>query len=429
MDIPIMKTIHVTDNKTIHIFETEYQGTKCYCIEHTPTGAKTIIDYDNNLVQTIIRKMDRVGALVVCRKQGRVVFKFHANKKNVREKSISLKTYLYMKYNNTSIKDVRKAKINLLDDSACKYDVLDFRKQNLFHAGGYREENIHIVERPNTPNEKYIVVTHNGKFAIQDYSSELEEMMCRRTLCSVGYNKQLKRHNVVVHSAAGATNYKIFNLGRFVVLYNTYFERYKNTNEGIRKFLRKLPTISKKLEKENDCGHIYSNTWNNSANNIMLMDGKTNKAMRTLITHFVGNYKSFAVVYREAGTENILVEIVNAGKSFYYICHSAEDYLDLQKAFVKSPLVDNLRISIIGKNEVKTYDTPQQAYEKYEPVEEKASIEMFWKWCDERDRLINLYKEYPEQFRHWISCVGQQGNLVALVQNVLPMFLAPFTEC
>ena len=49
-------------------------------------------------------------------------------------------------------------------------------------------------------------------------------------------------------------------------------------------------------------------------------------------------------------------------------------------------------------------------------------IKQFWKWCDNRDRLLNLYNTVPSLFTEWIAC-EKNMSVQILLNQIVPVFL------
>lgn len=424
--------IFTTEKGAIQIYDTWYDGEHCYCIEHIPTGHKEIVDYNADVINAIIRKVKRTKSLTVDKKRNGYMLKFN---KRGREGNISLRNYVFSKYYNMPLDILKRAKIVLFDNNAYEHNILDLRSSNLYDAGGYRCEGIEIIRRPNIHDEKYIVVTTKDEnVSIQEYSKDLFDILTTGNMCGrIQTNKRNGRHCITIHYANKKEGYAICNLARFVLMYYKYFGKYKRQKGSKIRFVHAFPTLSVLFGENNDCGHINSRQWNNSRNNVAIMDKKVNQEMRDYATQFIREYSIFPITIHEEN-DIVLVEMEAFGKRHYYRCNNMEEYADLQRVMIgKSKLTENLRISKICKDEQKAYeiDTPSQAYKKKgakdKIITKEDILEEFWKWCNKRDELLDIYKNHPEIFKDW-SCCAKGTDVNTLFNNLLPAMLASFMD-
>ena len=114
------KEVFRTDKGTNVIYDGSYKSEDVFIIEHTPTGHMEIIDHNEQVLNSVIGRIKRTKALVCDNKAKSNILKFH---RNGRERSISLRLYVYAKYVGISLKDVRRKNIMLDDDSATEDDT------------------------------------------------------------------------------------------------------------------------------------------------------------------------------------------------------------------------------------------------------------------------------------------------------------------
>lgn len=84
------------------------------------------------------------------------------------------------------------------------------------------------------------------------------------------------------------------------------------------------------------------------------------------------------------------------------------------------------------ERKVREIDTPQLAYQKRKDATERVEsrndfLNRFWKWCDRRDKLIDMYTKNPQIFKKWVACDGG-ASIDTVIVNILPMLIAQFME-
>ena len=417
MNKPIVgKAVFSTEGGTNIIYDGTYNGKPCYCIVHTGTGHMEIIDRDENILKQVLSKISRCKAVVCDKKRTGYILKFHKTK---RERSISLRLYVYAKYHGLALDKVRHHKIMLVDDSLCGENISDLRKENLYDAGGFRpvknNNALEIIERPEHTGERYIIVkTYSpkmDKIEAYEYDEPLYRILASSRYCTVAHNKGTGRQSVVVHYGRTKSNYIIMNLSRFVALYRTYFDRYRNRPGAISRFIKDIPLLNEK-HGEFDAGHIDANLWNGTSLNLIWMRKDTNNKMNDLIRSFVGEYDAFAAC-NDAG--EILVEFSNGGEPFRFRCPSAEHYLDLQKVFAgRCRLTDKVKIHHVTDTHVDAIPTPKDSLKYHgkrkDPTFESV-ISKLWQYLDRRDSMLTAYRDNSGAFSPWsMSADGITGE-------------------
>lgn len=390
----------------ICLYSATYDGMPCYCITHPQTGHKAIFSYDDSVLEAVTQRLSLSGIVCDKKKHGAgYVLKF---RETTADRSISLRLYLYAQYHNLSLDDVRGHKIEMRSLESLPDDISDLRKENLYDAGGQIPENIDVVARPDHPDEKYIVISNGGLIGIQDYSDDLCELLQTKSLCDVRKTGS-SRLSVRVHYAHRKDGYKIFNLSRLVLLYYLYYSEYRGKSDGLKHFVHSLDSLTDTIE---DCGHVNACNWNNCTANLLPMSKQDNMDMSNHIRHVCGQYRMFAIGIQEQGDNYILIEFTNRGSVEYFKC-TAHEYADFQRKLLgKDDITKGVRMNHILISESKILqvgiDTPEQAYAKCKnqlrkiDTSNKAEVlNSFWKWCDDRDRLLNLYTEQPEMFERW----------------------------
>lgn len=405
--------IYTTSNKTIIIYEIVYEDELCFCIEHAKSKHKEIINHDEALVKSIIDKMEITGALVCDRKQQeRRLLKFR--EKNG-QNSVSLRKYVYAYYHNIPVDKLDYKRIDLIDSSCYSDNLMDLREKNLFAPQECGKEWVDVICRPNNPKEKYILTCQNEHISIQDYSAELYSMLVDRSMCIPAPNKG-SRQRVQIHYKHGRKGYMLMNLSRFVYM---YYQDY-----GYEGFIHRIPEASRGMGTRNDCAHVNADNWNNCACNLMAMNQSLNIQMRDYIKAFSGRYSAFPIMVHENGKEVVILEIRSGSRIFYYKCCNPEDYLDLQKVLLgKVAVTAHAMTNIVNNKEQFSchIPTPKESIANVDGMSDDV-IKQFWKWCDNRDRLLNLYRTVPALFTTWIPCENNTSVQILLSQ-IVPVFL------
>lgn len=405
--------IYTTSNNTIIIYETVYEDEVCYCIEHVKSKHKEIINHDEALLKSIIEKMEMTGALVCDKKrQERRMLKF---KEKNGQNSISLRKYVYAHYHNLSTDELDYKRIDLLDSSCYSNNLIDLRKKNLFAPQECGKEWVDVICRPNNPKEKYIITYQNGHISIQDYTAELYSVLADRSVCVPAPNRG-SRQRIQIHYKHGRKGYMLMNLSRFVYM---YYQDY-----GSEGFICRIPETSRGMGTGNDCAHVNADNWNNCACNLMAMKQSLNIQMRDYIKAFSGRYSAFPVMVREDGREIVILEIRSGSRFFYYKCCSSEDYLDLQKVLLgKAVITTHVKTNIVNTRDQFSchIPTPKEEVRNADLVSNDV-IKQFWKWCDNRDRLLNLYNTVPSLFTEWIAC-EKNMSVQILLNQIVPVFI------
>lgn len=316
------------------------------------------------------------------------------------------------------------------DSTLAANNVADLRKCNLYAAGDFRpikpNSTVEIMyDQENAEKQCIVVKVHKQDGYVTEiypYSKELYEMLSSSKWGSMqcGKDEQGKdRLKISVHCRQAKDGYKLVNLSRFVLLYDTHFHKYSKRNGAIKRFIR---DFSKLTDGEpNHAAHINAAKWNGGNGNIVWMEEYVNIAMSNLITHFSGDYGIFAVADDEA---DILIEFLSHGQKHYYRCNSASEYLDLQRVLMgKCNLTKNLCMNQIAASGAISIPTPKETYQegKTECTHNEDMIAAYWEWNNRRDSLIDLYKGNPDSFRDW----GHKAKGIAIqdVPELINLFM------
>lgn len=436
IELPIIgDAIYTSPEKgTNRICKATYKGEPCYLIEHIPTGYMALFDYETRLLSGIKSKITRCGGLVCDKKQtGRNILKFH---KEGNEKSISLRLWLFAKYKQIDLKDVRGCKIMLKDDDLLEYKIIDMRSCNLFDAGGERTDRrgyAMVYNDPDNADRKCIAATYlsGDKEYIEtyEYSPELLTMLNTSRYCSIDICDRNKRLNVIVHYKPSADGYKVMNLSKFVLLYYKYFDRYRRQRGAIKRFIHDIVELRDKHAKD-EAAHVYALRWLGYSGNLMWMKRETNQAMSNIIDRFSGDYSAFSTT-TEAG--EILVSFLSHGKQMLYKCKTPEDYLDLQEVLVGRGITRNLKTNMHYQDHMVIVPTPRDIAENAVKTEQPFEIEKIlaahWEHCNKRDQLQALYATMPKAFQMWMPAAkGIQCDNLGALWNVIRLHMGGLIE-
>lgn len=404
-EFPILGKIeYESPNKTNVIYEAAYRGLPCFCIQHIPSGHIEIIDHNKAILNAIITKIKRCGALVCEKKTKQPILKFRGTE---REYNISLRLYVFAKYRHMELKEIRGKKIVMHDSTLAANNIADLRKCNLYAAGDFRpikpNSMVEIIYDQENAEKQCIVVKvrEQDRYVteIYPYSEELYEILSSSKWGCLQYCKDNGRLVIGVHCQKTKDGYKLVNLSRFVLLYNTHFHKYSRRKGAIKQFIRDFSKLSD--DESNQAAHINAAKWNGGNGNLVWMEEDVNRAMSNLITHFSGDYEIFAVADDNAA---ILIEFLSHGQKHYYRCNSASEYLDLQSVLMgKCNLTKNLCMNKIAASGAISIPTPKETYQerKTECTHNEDMIAAYWEWNNRRDSLIDLYKSNPDNFRDW----------------------------
>lgn len=404
VEFPILgKLEYKSPNETNIIYEATYRNRPCFCVQHI-SGHMEIIDHNKAILNAIISKIKRCKALVCEKKKRQPFLKFHGTS---REYSISLRLYVFAKYEGIKLREARGRRIALRDDTLSAYNITDLRKCNLYAAGDFRpikgNSMVEIICNPENAEEKCIVV----KVRVQDgyatevypFSGELYEILSSSKWGILQYCKDNGRLVIGVHFQKAKDGYKIVNLSRFVLLYYTHFYKYRKRKGAVKQFIQDFSKLSENEQRQ--AAHINAIKWNGGCGNLVWMREDVNKAMSDLITRFSGDYEIFAVAVEDGG---ILVDFLSHGQKHYYKCSSPREYLDLQSVLMgKCDLTKNLRVNHCTASGVTPIPTPKETYQA-EKIKHGGNGDMmaaYWEWSNRRDSLVDCYKSNPGCFKEW----------------------------
>lgn len=334
------KQVYKSNNGKNIIYACEYNGEPCYLTEHTGYEHKELFDYDKRILNAVKSKINSCGSFLCDHKKNCDLFKFRDN-----YGSISLRFFLYAKYNGIAPRKVKGMKICLFDASLQKYNISDLRSTNLYEAGGIRPHtdvrDIDIICDADNGEKKYIKITFKDAsprhIEYTDYSKELYEMLTQSKFCNIHTGRGNGRGYVIVHYKHNKTGYSIVNLSRFIAVYKYFFKKYINRSGSIKLFINDFYKLNNSIP-DDDVAHVNSCKEISLFSNIVLMDKNINIKLSDDIKLIDGRHKVYTAVNSK---DEILIEYVhpdllNHGKdtATFYKCKTPEDFLFWQETII-----------------------------------------------------------------------------------------------
>ena len=136
------KILYSSKNGAFCIYEATCKNEPCYCIEHTKTLEKVLFDGGNRIYRSLVAKLNRQRLVRDGKGFGSgFMFKFNGNGVNT---GISLRSFLWGRYNKLPLSELKWAKIELWDKSAYTDRIMDMRQYNLYDAGGVVTDGVSI---------------------------------------------------------------------------------------------------------------------------------------------------------------------------------------------------------------------------------------------------------------------------------------------
>ena len=410
-EIQIQEEIYSSDNGSFRVSKAIFNSEPCYTVQNFHKGEiRTVVfDNDERIMRSVICRMNRTKMSRDNKGTGsKFMFKF---KRGKREPGISLRNYLWGKYNGISPKKAKKIKVELTDKSTYTDNIMDMRRENMYDAGGTNTEGISIISHI-ISGEQFIMVQFDDRIEVLEYTPEMYQMLTTRKICSRCRKSQRGRNsgrlNTTIRFGDGKHGRVIKNLSRFVLLYDEHFKRFRNYRHGsIRRFTHSIPSIDpKEREEQIDCGHLNALSWNNCNENVLFMKKKLNNEMSTYARQIAGKYSMLPIAWKSDDEIKILIEW-NAGEALcYFVCESVADYLDFQKTVLgKNQMISNLSLFGVDENgNWVQYKTPMQSAvpeRENDVLSESALKTELWRWCSGRDRVLELYRRTPGVFWIW----------------------------
>lgn len=416
------KILYSSKNGAFCIYEATYKNEPCYCIEHTKTLERVLFDGGDRMYRSLVAKLNRQGLVRDGKGSGSgFMFKFNGNGVNT---GISLRSFLWGRYNKLPLSELKWAKIELRDKSAYADCIMDMRQYNLYDAGGVVTDGVSI-ETDCVTGKQFVVAQDEDRTEFMDYSPEMYQILTTRNYSTFQKSMGNGRLAVSVHFANRKDGYTIKNLSRFVAIYNQHFRRFKNQRGNVLRFLHNFQRLDP--GKNIEAGHINSCNWNNCAENLMFMPAKKNSQMWDIARRISGEYKIFPVVYRGWNTPQILVEWTVRDTSKHIVCESVDDYIDLLLFATKRvPMSQHIRLQFgkwdgekIATQNIPTPKDSEIQYGKMPILDYRETVLDMLNWSAHKDALVKLYEEHPDYFWTWKCMKKGVKTEDCIVQSLL----------
>lgn len=421
-ELEIGKKLYSSKNGAFCIYEATYKNEPCYCIEHTKTLERVLFDGGDRMYRSLVAKLNRQRLVRDGKGSGSgFMFKFNGNGANA---GISLRSFLWCRYNKSSLSELKWTKIELRDKSAYADRIMDMRQYNLYDAGGVVTDGVSI-ETDCVTGKQFVVAQDEDRTEFMDYSPEMYQILTTRNYSTFQKSMGNGRLAVSVHFANRKDGYTIKNLSRFVAIYNQHFRRFKNQRGNVLRFLHNFQRLDP--GKNIEAGHINSCNWNNCAENLMFMPAKKNSQMWDIARRISGEYKIFPVVYRGGNTPQILVEWTVRDTSKHIVCESVDDYIDLLLFATKRvPMSQHIRLQFgkwdgekIATQNIPTPKDSEIQYGKMPILDYRETVLDMLNWSAHKDALVKLYEEHPDYFWTWKCMKKGVKTEDCIVQSLL----------
>ena len=245
----------------------------------------------------------------------------------------------------------------------------------------------------------------DGEQEYADYSYELYIMLATPFYCSYELNMKSGRTDVRVnHCGERQMQRRKVSLGRFVLIFYTYFDQYRELDDSINRFMKDFPELNSRHEKE-EAAHVNSYNWVHTRNNLMFMkretsdDGRNpNRDMRDYIKWFDAGYDVFPIV-NTAGEILMEVKTPFREEETYIKFKIPEDYTDFQ--LMLQGRIEESRFRFIGTC-TGLYDTPYNQIKTGVITKRTVKNKTFnrLKWCKRKNKLLSIP---DDQFITWDS--------------------------
>lgn len=423
-ELEIGKKLYSSKNGAFCIYEAMYKNEPCYCIEHTKTLERVLFDGGDRMYRSLVAKLNRQRLVRDGKGSGSgFMFKFNGNGANA---GISLRSFLWCRYNKLPLSELKWTKIELRDKSAYADRIMDMRQYNLYDAGGVVTDGVSI-ETDCATGKQFVVAQDEDRTEFMDYSPEIYQILTTRNYSTFQKSMGNGRLAVSVHFANRKDGYTIKNLSRFVAIYNQHFRRFKNQRGNVLRFLHNFQRLDP--GKNIEAGHINSCNWNNCAENLMFMPAKKNSQMWDIARRISGEYKIFPVVYRGWNTPLILVEWTVRDTSKHIVCESVDDYIDLLLFATKRvPMSQHIRLQFgkwdgekIATQNIPTPKDSEIQYGKMPILDYRETVLDMLNWSAHKDALVKLYEEHPDYFWTW-KCMKKGVNTGDCIAQSLLIF-------
>ncbi len=393
IDIQLKRLVFKTSREKTSVYSAVYMNEKCYAIVHRETGFIAVFDYDKRVLASMKRFMREKGYSLFYDKDPSGLPRFRFGTTTGQKSYIDLRQFLWARYNKRYLSSLQGF-VGLRTDDRAESNICDLRRFNIFMPGESIENRddiaVRLISNSKNENKKWIEVTFSkGEPFIEyiQYTPELWEMLNTPRYVRLT-TKDTVRGAVEVDGYAERDN-----LARFVCIYKKYFPVYAGKKNAIKRFIGDYSKYSRELENGNDAAHINSYYHENTFDNLMFMDGSTNKGMFDYIKWLADGYEAYTAVNTR---DEILLEFVTPFNQspLYYKFETPEDYADFQRVYIFGTKLSNKLQRVV-------YPTPEGLAYQLTPIGMRAAGIVnketvkakeldFWTDREHKDKLLTM---------------------------------------
>lgn len=392
------------------LYEVEFDGSLYYQIAHTKKGAASTFEHDYTLVERVESYIKEHGRSLILNK-GRLVF----SKAKDGTPALALASFLQHCYYGLSIEYVRSAKVQHIGGKYLSDGSEDCRKQSLVHMSGVQYK---------TYNREFRPVTIGGV--------EFVELRMNSCIWPVLLNNDPQLVDLLADT-------NIFN--NFHLVENGVQVQFREAKDGVRDYpyIHQIACAVRKglLTRENftewdsifaqmtedgrlQVDHLDADKFNNTYQNLSLMDGGVNDGKKGYTAADFGRYLT-AWAY-DWDSDVYLVEVTTdlLGKGRvqqHYRCSNEWELLScIENMTGRDKMTNSLtHITTVGAGgQLISVPLPGRAFAekksqykanggkgKYPKIESNTIVSI-----ENGARLLALYKSNPEKFAPWPNTRG-----------------------
>ncbi len=338
--LELKRQLSFPDSSSSELYKAVYQDTDCGALLFENLGLTAPISYDQTAIKSVRGYCKRGYKLAVrTDEKENLGVPFIVLRKN--KKEIRLHRLLYAKYNGLPLTE-ELPPIHIRDVSGYAEGILDLRRENLYASRDELSNRPEIVQCPWDENDKYIhIIFDKDRRDIDEwveYTPELLSIFMEqqnvRLDCPIGTD----RGSIVIHGHR-------YNIARFVCLFKKHFSDtiYQSQKDPIAAFLDDYERLSR-AEKGKVAAHINSFKQENTFDNLLLMDEKTNGLMSNYIKWLPVGFEVYTAVDED---DRIRIELTTpfTKEPVNLIFETPEAYCHFQRTILgKNDLGRNLQM-------------------------------------------------------------------------------------
>lgn len=317
------------------LYEVEFDGILHYQIAHTENGAATTFEHDYTLVERVEDYIEVHGRSLCKDAKNRLAFA----KSSDGTPAISLASFLYHCYHGMPIEQVRSAKVQHIGAKYLPDGSEDCRKQSLVHMSGVQYR---------TPNRVFRSLTIGGV--------EFVEIRMNTCVWPVLLDNDPRLVDLLADTS-------IFN--NFHLCENGIQVQFRESKDGVRDlpYIHQIACAVRKglLTRENyaewdnilaqmtengrlQVDHFDSNKFNNTYQNLSLMDKNMNEAKKGYTAVDFGRYLTAWAYDWESGDYLVEVATEDVEHPVNYRCSGEQELLDcLEHLIGKNKMTQRLK--------------------------------------------------------------------------------------